>query len=64
MHGPRLWEEAAAISNVMLGSSVVVFGWYRIVRRHVIAGLANSFWRIGQAFPRINRNRSAASHGP
>jgi hypothetical protein len=48
----------------MLGSSVVVFGWYRIVRRHVIAGLANSFWRIGQAFPRINRNRSAASHGP
>jgi hypothetical protein len=48
----------------MLGSSVDVFGWNRIVRRHVIAGLTNSSWRIGQVFPRINRNRSATSHGP
>jgi len=30
----------------------------------VIAGLTNSSWRIGQVFPRINRNRSAASYGP
>jgi len=31
----------------MLGSSVDVFGWHRIVRRHVVAGLTNSSWRIG-----------------
>jgi hypothetical protein len=47
----------------MLGSSVDVFGWHQIVRGHVIAGLTNSFWRIGQVFPGINRNRSAKSHG-
>jgi hypothetical protein len=39
----------------MLGSSVDVFGWHRIVRGHAIAGLTNSSRRIGQVFPRISR---------
>jgi hypothetical protein len=46
----------------MQGSPVDVFGWHRIVRRHVIADLTNSSWRIGQVFLRINRNRSAQHH--
>jgi hypothetical protein len=31
----------------MQGSFGDVFGWHRIVRRHVVAGLTNSSWRIG-----------------
>jgi hypothetical protein len=50
------------VASCWVGPSMYLAGI--VVRRHVIAGLTNSSWRIGQVFPRINRNRSATLHGP